>query len=143
MSGEPQPRARLARTVILLGWVSFFADVSGEMTYPLLPLFVVGALGASATSLGWIEGVAQAVVAVLAAWAGWRSDRVRRRTPYIRFGYGLPVLGKALLAFATAWPLVLVGRTVDRFGKGMRGSPRDALRRPTRRERRPSGRCRP
>ena len=57
MSGEPQPRARLARTVILLGWVSFFADVSGEMTYPLLPLFVVGALGASATSLGWIEGV--------------------------------------------------------------------------------------
>ena len=96
MSGEPQPRARLARTVILLGWVSFFADVSGEMTYPLLPLFVVGALGASATSLGWIEGVAQAGVAVLAAWAGWRSDRVRRRTPYIRFGYGLPVLGKVI-----------------------------------------------
>jgi len=127
MSGDSQPRAKLPRTVILLGWVSFFADVSGEMTYPLLPLFVVGALGASATSLGWIEGVAQAVVAMLAAWAGWRSDRLRRRTPYIRWGYGLPVLGKALLAFATTWPVVLVGRTVDRFGKGMRGSPRDAL----------------
>lgn len=122
-----ESRQPLPRGVILLGWVSFFADVSGEMTYPLLPLFLVGTLGASASSLGWVEGVAQAVVALLAAWAGFRSDRMRRRTPYIRWGYGLPVLGKALLAVATVWPMVLVGRTIDRFGKGMRGSPRDAL----------------
>ena len=120
-------RKRLAREVILLGWVSFFNDVSSEMIYPLLPLFMVAVLHASATSLGWVEGVAQAAVAGLTAWAGWRSDRFRRRVPFIRWGYGLPVLGKAILVAAVAWPMVLVGRTVDRVGKGIRSSPRDAL----------------
>jgi len=92
-----------------------------------LPLFLVGVLGASATSLGWVEGAAQATVAMLTAWAGWRSDRRRRRVPYVRWGYGLPVLGKGILAAAVAWPMVLLGRAVDRFGKGLRSSPRDAL----------------
>ncbi len=124
-------KAPLPRTVILLGWVSFFADVSGEMIYPLLPLFIVGVLQASATSLGWVEGLTQAAVALMTAWAGWRSDRgrggVRRRVPYIRWGYGLPVVGKAVLSAATTWPMVLGGRMIDRVGKGIRGSPRDAL----------------
>lgn len=120
-------RPSLPRTVILLGWVSFFADVSSEMIYPLLPLFIVAALGASATSLGWIEGVAAAVVAVMTALAGWRSDVRRRRLPFVHWGYGLPVLGKSILVLARTWPLVLLGRAVDRFGKGLRGSPRDAL----------------
>ena len=122
---------RLPHPVIVLGWVSFFADVSGEMIYSLLPLFLVGVLHASATSLGWVEGVATATVAVLTAWAGWRSDRiiagVRRRVPWVQWGYGLPVLGKGLLAFAFVWPMVLAGRTVDRLGKGLRSSPRDAI----------------
>jgi MFS family permease len=117
----------LPRQVWLLGGVSFFADVSSEMIYPLLPLFVVAVLGATATEMGWIEGLAQAEVAVMAAYAGWRSDRFRRRLPWVRWGYGLPVIGKAILALATAWPIVLVGRVVDRIGKGFRGSPRDAL----------------
>lgn len=112
---------------MLLGWVSFFNDVSSEMIYPLLPLFMVAVLGASATSLGWVEGVATAAVAVLTAWAGWRSDRFRRRVPYVRIGYGLPVVGKAILIGAVAWPMVLLGRTIDRVGKGIRSSPRDAL----------------
>lgn len=119
--------SRLPRTVWLLGGVSFFADVSGEMIYPLLPLFVVAVLGASATELGWIEGIAQAIVALLAAWAGTRSDRFRRRLPWVRWGYGLPVAGKAILAGAFSWPMVLLGRTVDRVGKGLRSGPRDAL----------------
>jgi len=123
----PTASPKLPRSVVALGWVSFFADVSGEMIYPLLPLFVVGVLGASATSLGWVEGTAQAVVALLTAWAGWRSDRIRRRLPYVHWGYGLPVIGKALLAAAVAWPWVLAGRAVDRLGKGLRSSPRDAL----------------
>jgi len=133
----PAPRpsgpdaARLPRPVIILGWVSLFADVSGEMIYPLLPLFLVGVLHASATSLGWVEGVATATVALLTAWAGWRSDRIvrgrRRRVRWVQWGYGLPVIGKALLAFAFAWPMVLAGRTVDRLGKGVRSSPRDAI----------------
>jgi MFS family permease len=124
----PTPAHRpLSRDVIVLGWVSFFNDVSSEMIYPLLPLFMVAVLGASATSLGWVEGIAQAAVAALTAWAGWRSDRIRRRVPYIRLGYGLPVAGKAILVGAVAWPMVLLGRTVDRIGKGIRSSPRDAL----------------
>jgi len=107
--------------------VSFFADVSSEMIYPLLPLFIVAVLGASATSMGWIEGSAQGVVALLTAYAGARSDRYRRRLPWVRWGYGLPVAGKSILAVATGWPMVLLGRTVDRVGKGFRSSPRDAL----------------
>lgn len=123
---EPAPPP-LPRTVWLLGLVSFFADVSSEMIYPLLPLFVVAVLGSSATELGGIEGAATAVVALLTAYAGVRSDRRRRRLPWVRWGYGLPVVGKAILASAVAWPMVLLGRTVDRVGKGLRSSPRDAL----------------
>ncbi len=110
----------------MLGAVSFFNDISTEMIYPLLPMFTVAVLGATATDLGWIEGTAQGVVALMAAWSGIASDR-RTRVPWIRFGYGLPVAGKLLLAVAGSWPLVLVGRTVDRLGKGFRSSPRDAL----------------
>lgn len=119
--------ARLPREVVLLGWVSFFADVSGEMVYPLIPLFVVGVLGGSAATLGGIEGAASCVVALVTAWAGWRSDRHHRRVPFVRAGYGLPVLGKTLMAMAFAWPVLLAGRLIDRLGKGLRGSPRDAL----------------
>lgn len=117
----------LPRTVWLLSWVSFFADVSSEMTYPLLPLFLVGVLGSSKTQLGMVEGAAVLMVAITTATAGIRSDRTGQRVPWIRMGYGLPVLGKTLIALATAWPLVLGGRLLDRFGKGLRGAPRDAL----------------
>ncbi|MBL9030239.1 MAG: MFS transporter [Phycisphaerae bacterium] len=123
----PDSATRLPRPVILLGWVSFLADVSSEMVYPLIPMFVVGVLGASATTLGGIEGGAALVVAFVTAWAGFRSDRHRRRVPYVRIGYGLPVIGKSLMALAFAWPMVLTGRLIDRLGKGLRASPRDAL----------------
>lgn len=123
----PEDAQRLPRAVVLLGWVSFFADVSTELVYPLIPMFVVGVLGASATTLGGIEGAAALVVALVTAWAGFRSDRTRRRVPFVRIGYGLPVIGKTLMAFALGWPMVLGGRLVDRFGKGLRSSPRDAL----------------
>ncbi len=118
---------KVSREVVLLGWVSFFNDISSEMIYPLLPLFLVVELGATATSVGWVEGVASAVVALLAAWSGWHSDKRRRRVPYVQLGYALPVAGKVLLVAAVAWPMVLLGRTVDRIGKGIRSSPRDAL----------------
>lgn len=123
--------APLPRTVVLLGWVSFFADVSGEMIYPLVPLFVVGILKGSATDLGIIEGIAAAVVAGITAYSGFRSDarrgRKTSRLPWVRWGYGLPVIGKSILALAGSWPVFLIGRAVDRTGKGFRGSPRDAL----------------
>jgi MFS family permease len=119
--------APLPRAVWLLSWVSFFADVSSEMVYPLLPLFLVGVLGSSRTQVGIVEGTAVLVVATMTAFAGFRSDLGAGRVPWIRWGYGLPVAGKAIIALATAWPLVLGGRLLDRFGKGLRGAPRDAL----------------
>jgi MFS family permease len=117
----------LPRAVWLLSWVSFFADVSGEMVYPLLPLFLVGVLGASKVELGLVEGAAVLIVAVMTAFAGFRSDRSGKRVRWIRIGYGLPMLGKAMIALATAWGFVLGGRLLDRFGKGLRSAPRDAM----------------
>jgi len=100
------------------------------MVYPLLPLFLVGVLGSSKTQLGAMEGAAVLVVALMSAIAGIRSDRKGKqggRVWWIRWGYGLPVVGKAIIAMATIWPLVFGGRLLDRFGKGLRGAPRDAL----------------
>ena len=125
-----QPVAPLPRSVWLLSWVSFFADVSSEMVYPLLPLYLVSVLGSSKTQLGVIEGCAILIVSLMSAIAGFRSDRKGKRggrVPWIRWGYGLPVIGKSIIAMANGWPLVLGGRLLDRFGKGLRGAPRDAL----------------
>lgn len=121
---------QLPRSVWILSWVSFFADVSSEMVYPLLPLFMIGVLGSSKTQLGLMEGGAVFIVAIMSAVAGIRSDRKGSqggRVKWIRWGYGLPVSGKAIIALATVWPLVVGGRLLDRFGKGLRGAPRDAL----------------
>lgn len=120
--GRPLPRS-----LWLLSWVSFFADVSSEMVYPLLPLFLVSALHSTHAELGLIEGAAVVLVSAMSALSGLRSDAGQRRVPWIRVGYGLPVLGKALIALATGPWGVLAGRLLDRFGKGLRGPPRDAL----------------
>lgn len=117
----------LPQQVILLGWVSFFADISSEMIYPIIPLFLVGVLGSSSSALGFIEGMAQAIVSVIALLSGIFSDRIQRRVPFVRWGYGLPILGKFIISISTSWHFLLVGRLADRFGKGLRGSPRDAL----------------
>ncbi len=127
---NPSPHAQrppLPRSVWVLSWVSCFADISGEMVSPLLPLFLVGVLGTSKTQLGIIEGAAVLIVAVMTTYAGLSSDRSGRRVPWVRVGYGLPILGKAIIAFASIWPMVMVGRLLDRFGKGLRSAPRDAL----------------
>jgi MFS family permease len=113
--------------VALLGLVSFFADVSSEMIYPLVPVFLTGILGAPVAAVGLIEGVAESTASLLKVGSGWWSDRMERRLPLVFGGYGLAAAGKLLLALAAAWPVVLLARFVDRFGKGVRGSPRDAL----------------
>ena len=110
-----------------LGFISLLADVSSELVHPLLPLFVVGTLGAPATLLGLIEGSADGLVSLAKAWAGMRSDRSGRRVPYLRWGYALPMAGKLVIAVATIWPAVFAGRLLDRLGKGLRTAPRDAL----------------
>jgi len=117
----------LPAVVKRLGWVSFCTDVASEMVYPVVPLFLASALGAPAVALGVIEGVAEAVVSLMKGWSGWQSDRMGKRVPFIRLGYGLAVLSKPLLALAFAWPMVFLARGVDRLGKGLRVSARDAL----------------
>lgn len=100
------------------------------MVYPILPLFMAHVLHTSKFQLGLMEGAAVCLVALMSAYAGFRSDRKGPkggRVKWIRIGYGMPVLGKAIIAVSTVWPLVIGGRLLDRFGKGLRGAPRDAL----------------
>ncbi len=120
-------RRRLPRNVWVAGLASLFTDISSEMIVPVLPLFLTGVLAASPASVGLIEGVAEATASLLKVVSGWWSDRVRRRKPFMLFGYGLSNLIKPLFALAQSWPQVLVIRFADRFGKGVRGAPRDAL----------------
>ena len=110
-----------------LGWVSFFSDVASEMIYPLLPLFVTRTLGAPMKAVGLIEGVAEGTSSVLRLVAGWLSDRMGRRKPFVVAGYACGAVAKPLLAAAGTWGHVLGIRVLDRLGKGLRTPPRDAL----------------
>lgn len=118
---------KIPRTVIALGFVSFFTDMSSEMIYPLLPLFLTGVLGASAITLGMVEGFAEAAASLLKVVSGIWTDRVSRRKPFVFAGYGLAGIVRPLIGLATGWPFVLAMRLLDRVGKGIRTSPRDAL----------------
>jgi MFS family permease len=120
-------RKRVGLNVYALSAVSFFTDASSEMIYPLLPVFLTTVLGASAGSLGIIEGAAETTSALLKLASGWWSDRVRRRKPLIAFGYGIASAARPLIAIAQSASQVLAIRLVDRVGKGIRGAPRDAL----------------
>ena len=111
----------------MLAAVSFLTDASSEMIYPLLPLFLVGVLGASATALGAIEGAAESTAALLKLASGWWSDRVRRRKPLVVAGYLLASVARPLVGLAQTASQVLAIRLTDRVGKGIRTSPRDAL----------------
>jgi len=120
-------RARLPKTVLALGVVSLLTDLSSEMIYPLLPLFLTTVLAAGPAALGVIEGIAEATAALLKLVSGVWSDRVRRRTPLVVAGYTLAGLARPLIGLAGSWPAVLGLRFADRVGKGLRSSPRDAL----------------
>jgi MFS family permease len=119
--------AGLSRNVMLLGMVSFLADVSSEMVYPIIPLFLTATLGAPVLAVGVIEGVAESTASLLKFIFGWASDKFRRRVPFTFAGYALAAVSKPGLAVAFAWPAVLFMRFVDRSGKGIRTAPRDAL----------------
>lgn len=126
-SGNPLDRFGLSRPVWLLGWVSFFTDVAGEIIYPLLPLFLTQTLGASAMSIGVIEGVAEAANSVLKVVSGWLADRFGALKRLVLAGYGLSSLVRPVIAVVGSWPQVLFIRFGDRLGKGVRTSPRDAM----------------
>lgn len=120
----------LGRNVVVLGFVSLLTDISSEMLYPVVPLFLTTVLGAPMSVVGLIEGIAESTASLLKIVSGWWSDRVVRRQPFVVWGYGLSAVSKPLLAAATLWlqwPIVLGSRLVDRLGKGIRTSPRDAM----------------
>ncbi len=117
----------LGRNVLALTLVSFFTDVSSEMIYPLLPVFLTGVLGASASFVGAIEGAAESTSSVLKLVSGWWSDRIQRRKPLVLFGYALASTMRPLVGLARSASDVLVIRLSDRVGKGIRNAPRDAL----------------
>ncbi|MCG2585622.1 MFS transporter [Massilia sp. TS11] len=120
-------RPRMPRSVWMLGFVSLLMDVSSEMIHSLLPLFMVGALGASALDVGIIEGMAQATALITKTFAGVLSDYLGKRKALAVLGYGLGALCKPLFALAGSTGMVLGVRLLDRAAKGIRGAPRDAL----------------
>lgn len=118
---------RLPRNVVAIGLVSLLNDASSEIIYPLLPLFLTAALGASAEAIGIIEGAAESISSLLKLFAGYISDRIGKRKWLVVGGYALASFMRPFLGFATNWHQVLAIRLGDRVGKGVRTSPRDAM----------------
>ena len=128
MSRSPTTVLRqLPPSIWALGFVSLLMDISSEMIHSLLPLFMVGALGASALVVGVVEGLAEATALIVKVFSGALSDWLGRRKGLALLGYGLGALTKPVFALATGMGWVLGARLVDRVGKGIRGAPRDAL----------------
>lgn len=117
----------LPASIFVIGLVSFLTDISSEMIYPLLPVFLTQILLATPTSLGLIEGVAEATSSVFKFVSGYFTDRTKNRKSFILIGYLISSLFRPLIAFAQIWPVVFLFRFIDRLGKGIRTSPRDAL----------------
>jgi len=115
------------KNVFWMGLTSLFTDISSEMIYPILPIFLASTLGVSKAFIGLIEGIAESTASILKIFSGWLSDRWRKRKILVVLGYGLSALGKPILSLVTAGWQVLSLRFLDRFGKGVRTSPRDAL----------------
>jgi MFS family permease len=117
----------LPSTVWVLGIISLLNDAASELVYPLLPLYLATVLGAGPRALGIIEGAAEATSALLKLVSGVWYDRVRRARLFMVFGYGFAAVSRPLIALVASWPMLLALRVLDRFGKGLRSSPRDAL----------------
>jgi MFS family permease len=119
--------AGLSRSAIIVGLVSLLSDISTEMIYPLVPIFLTETLAAPKMAVGLIEGIAVGTASIVTAFSGWISDRMGRRKPVAFAGYALTAASRPLLALASVWPVVMGARFADRFGKGIRSAPKDAL----------------
>lgn len=117
----------LTKNTFLLALASLFGDVSTEMLYPVLPIFLTQTLHASGSIVGIVEGIAQATQNIIQGFSGWFSDKLQRRKPVALVGYILAAVAKPLIGFATGWQGVLGPRFLDRLGAGTRSAPRDAL----------------
>lgn len=117
----------LSRNIILLSVVSFLNDISSEMVYPIVPIFLTSVLGVPTTVIGLVEGLADATSKILMSVSGFVSDRLHKRKLFVTLGYGFSAISHLTMAVSGSWPLVLFSRVLNRSGKGLRTSARDAL----------------
>lgn len=127
-SASPQERkTRGDNNIFILGLISCFADISSEMVYPLIPLYLTAAFGATPALVGLIEGIAESIASLLKVFSGYVSDRFQHKKALAFAGYATGLLYKAALLFAGSWNGILAARVIDRFGKGIRTAPRDVM----------------
>lgn len=117
----------ITKNIFILGLVSLFTDLSSQMVFPLIPLFLITVLGTGAYAVGIVEGAAETAASLLKVISGYWSDKIKKRKPFVLFGYSLSSITKPLFAFANIWSFVLFIRVVERIGKGLRTAPRDAI----------------
>ncbi len=120
-------KKKIISNIVLLGLVSMFVDMSTEMVYPLVPLFLTATLGASPAIVGVIEGIAESIASLLKVFSGYIGDVYHNKKRLAFVGYSASVVYKLILLLASSWPGVLIARVIDRTGKGIRTAPRDAL----------------
>lgn len=113
--------------IVFLGLVSFFADISAEMVYPIIPLYLTAAFGATPAMVGLIEGIAESLASLLKVFSGYLSDRTQKKKPLAFLGYSTGLIYKLALILASSWVGILIARVIDRTGKGIRTSPRDVM----------------
>ena len=113
--------------VILLGLVSFFSDISAEMVYPIIPLYLTSTFGATPILIGLIEGIAESLASLLKVFSGYVTDKWGKKKPIAFVGYAAGLVYKVALIFAGSWGGVLGARVIDRVGKGIRTAPRDVM----------------
>lgn len=115
------------RNVILLGLISCFADISTEMVYPIIPLYLTAVLGATPAIIGMIEGIAESLASLLRVLSGYISDKYQKKKKIAFVGYSTGLIYKLALLFSGTWVGILIARIIDRVGKGIRTAPRDVL----------------
>lgn len=115
------------RNIILLGLVSFFADISSEMVYPIIPLYLTSTFGATPALIGVIEGIAESLASLLKVFSGYFTDKYKNKKVIAFMGYSTGLIYKLALIFASSWLGVLGARMIDRTGKGIRTTPRDVM----------------
>jgi MFS family permease len=113
--------------IILLGLVSLFTDISTEMVYPVLPLYLSAVMGAGPAIIGIIEGIAESLASIIKLFSGIASDKYGHKKRLAVFGYASSTVNKIIILLSTTWTGVLIARVIDRFGKGIRTAPRDAM----------------
>ncbi|HRS97654.1 MAG TPA: MFS transporter [Smithella sp.] len=120
-------KKRVLSNVALIGLVSLFVDMSTEMVYPLVPLFLTATLGSTPLIIGIIEGIAESIASLLKVFSGYIGDVRQNKKRLVFAGYSASVIYKIMLILSTSWLGVLAARVIDRTGKGIRTAPRDAL----------------